>query len=288
MINMDFPIELAEKIVEMLHKVTKDNVNFMGENGKILASIQKHRIGTIHEGAKKIMLGEIDELAITVEDANKLNGVMPGYNGVVFFQNIRLGCIGLSGDPEKMRPLQQLAAIIVKEEYEKFMSNQNRKRVIEKVVGKIEQMSVSIKEITVGSIESFDHTKTMEVMSNNAEKYLENINMVLESVKNTAHQTKLLGFNAAIEAARAGDVGRGFTVVSKEISKLSTNSTESLKDINKILTEVRSSITQIAQGIRNSRKIVQEQSIALQNISESSMEIQTEAENLTQIEQNKY
>lgn len=66
------PIELAEKIVDMLHNVTHDNVNFIGENGKIIASIQTNRIGSIHEGGKRIMAGEIDELAITSEAAAEL------------------------------------------------------------------------------------------------------------------------------------------------------------------------------------------------------------------------
>lgn len=282
--DMDFPIELAEKIVGMLYKVTKDNVNYMGKHGKIIASIQKHRIGTIHEGAQKIMSGEIDELAISVGEASKLNGVMPGYNGVVLFQNARLGCIGLSGDPEKMRPLQQLAAIIVKEEYGKFIFNQNRKKVVEKVASEIEEMSAGIQEITAGSMESLNHIKMIEEMANSSEKYLENINTVLSTVKNIADQTKLLGFNAAIESARAGEVGRGFAVVSKEISKLSESSTQSLRDINQILNEVRNSITQIAQGVRSSSQIIQEQSAALQNISASVIEIQIEAEKLTTIE----
>ena len=94
--NQKFPIQLAKKVVEMLHEVTGDNVNFMGENGEILAAIQKGRIGTIHDGAKRIMAGEVKELAITVEDTKKFKGVLPGYNGVVVSNGVAIGCIGLS------------------------------------------------------------------------------------------------------------------------------------------------------------------------------------------------
>lgn len=281
---MTFPIELAEKVVNMLHSVTQNNVNFMDENGIIIAAIQKNRIGTIHEGAKRIMLGEIDELAITVEEADKLEGAMPGYNGVIYLNQQRIGCIGLSGDPVKMRPLQQLASIIVREEYEKYIGNRKRESMIEKVAGEIQEMSAAIEEITAGSAESLHHIKLIEDRANGAEKYLKNINMVLDTVKKIADKTKLLGLNAAIEAARAGTAGRGFTVVSKEIGQLSHDSMEALKNINQIMQEVSNSIINIAQGVRDSSGIIEQQSNAMESISTSVLEIQGETDKLIETE----
>ena len=278
--SQEFPIELANSIVESLHEVTRDNVNFMGQDGKIIAAIQKERIGSIHDGAKRIMSGEVDELAITIEDAKKLSGAMPGYNGAVFFEGKRIGCIGLSGDPEMMKPLQQLGAIIAKSEYEKFLLNQEREKVISKVAEGIEDMSAAIEEITAGSIESFNYTRAVEDVANNAEGDLGNIDRVLITVKNIADQTKLLGLNASIEAARAGEAGRGFSVVAQEMGKLSAGSTDALKDINGILDSVRQSIEQIAAGIRNTSTIAEEQSGALQDISNTVQGIQAETERL--------
>ncbi len=278
--SQEFPIELADSIVKSLHEVTGDNVNFMGQDGRIIASIQKERIGSIHDGAKRIMSGVVDELAITIEDAKQLSGAMPGYNGAVFFEGKRIGCIGLSGDPQMMKPLQQLGAIIVKSEYEKFLLNQEREKVITKVAEGIEDMSAAIEEITAGSIESFNYTRAVEDVANNAEGDLGNIDKVLVTVKNIADQTKLLGLNASIEAARAGEAGRGFSVVAQEMGKLSAGSTDALKDINGILDSIRQSIEQIAAGIRNTSTIAEEQSRALQDISNTVQGIQTETERL--------
>lgn len=278
--DAEFPVELAEKIVEMLHKVTRGNVNFMDQEGIIIATMQHERLKTVHEGARKIMSGEIDELAISMDVAQKLSGVIPGYNGVVLYKGERLACIGLSGDPEMMRPLQQLAAIIVKEEYEKFLLANAKQHILERVAGEIKEMSTAIDQITAGSIESFSHSKLIEEMANNAERYLNNVDKILRTVKTIGNQTRLLGLNAAIEAARAGDHGKGFAVVAGEMGKLSNTSIKSLIDINEILNEVQSSITHIADKIRNSTVIAREQSQALRHIRDGIVEIQIETEKL--------
>lgn len=207
-----FPVEIAENIVEMLHQVTGQNVNFMGEGGVIIATMQPERVGQVHEGARRIMSREIDELAISMEDAKKLQGTLPGYNGVVIYKGKRMGCIGLSGDPEKMRPLQQLATIIVREEFEKFQTTNRKREVLENVIGEIGEISSAIQEISAGSENVFQQSKEIEDMTNHAENSIESINKVITTVKQIADETTLLGFNAAIEAVHAGQFGKGYSL----------------------------------------------------------------------------
>lgn len=107
------PKDLADKTVQMLNNITGKNVNIMGEGGEIIATAQKERLGNIHEAARKIINGEISSASITVEEAEKLQGVLPGYNGPVIINGQIVGCIGLTGDPEVVKPLQQMAAKII-------------------------------------------------------------------------------------------------------------------------------------------------------------------------------
>lgn len=68
------------------------------------------------------------------------------------------------------------------------------------------------------------------------------INSVLSFIQEIANETKMLGLNAAIEAARAGDAGRGFGVVAEEIRKLSDQSKQTVVQIKKLLDQIDNSV----------------------------------------------
>ncbi|KEF37498.1 methyl-accepting chemotaxis protein [Schinkia azotoformans MEV2011] len=77
---------------------------------------------------------------------------------------------------------------------------------------------------------------------------------ILDSIKSIASQTRLIGLNAAIEAARIGDVGRGFGVVADEIRKLSGHSNDASIEIEKTLNDLKidlQSITDEVTSINN-------------------------------------
>ncbi|MEE9432055.1 MAG: methyl-accepting chemotaxis protein [Melioribacteraceae bacterium] len=95
--------------------------------------------------------------------------------------------------------------------------------------------------------------KVTELGKNN-----EQIGGIIGVINDIADQTNLLALNAAIEAARAGEHGRGFAVVADEVRKLSQRTTQATQEISSVIQNIQGDVNKVVQSINSGNKEVQE------------------------------
>ncbi|MZK49470.1 methyl-accepting chemotaxis protein [Clostridium beijerinckii] len=150
----------------------------------------------------------------------------------------------------------------------------------------LSQISIGINEVAkdVQELATMNEELLLETKETN-EKTKDTDNIVT-FIQGISSQTNLLGLNAAIEAARAGDAGRGFNVVAQEIRKLSNSSNESIKQIDSVIKHISTSINSINDGLIKSNDVSQSQSAALEEIAASIAELNSTAKKLGELAEN--
>lgn len=115
---------------------------------------------------------------------------------------------------------------------------------------------------------------------------IEQMNVIVQLVKDLAMKSINLGLNASIEAARSGEHGRGFAVVASEIQKMFQSNTESANSITKQLESIKQSINQVNASANQIAAFTQQFATSMHELSDPYKGVNNSADKLMQIRRN--
>ncbi len=143
----------------------------------------------------------------------------------------------------------------------------NVKEAISSLAEEVGQVAVSVNEVTEGVQMTSESNAMMHELMGSLLEETERMNKILGVINKLSNSTKILGLNASIEAGRAGAAGKGFSVVAREIERLSNNTTDSAKEIGNMIGGIEGKVNDIGEKSKETTDSFTQQAAALEEIS---------------------
>ena len=160
---------------------------------------------------------------------------------------------------------------------------ESMKQMASELLDSINILAATTQEISAQTQEIAATGRTLAQVASDSQVRVQETDQVLGLIRNVTSETNLLGLNAAIEAARVGEQGRGFGVVAGEIRKLATTSADSVKRIEAIITNIKTDGSTIYTQINGTQESIDQIATAVTQVAETIQQVSKMASQLDEI-----
>ncbi len=236
-IPLNQTLKVAEQVAagDLTHNLVSQRRDELGQLQRSMQSMTqglRELIGGISDGVTQIASAAEELSAVTEQTSAGVNNQKVETDQVATAMN-------------EMAATVQEVARNAEEASEAAVAADQQAREGDKVVGE------AIAQIERLATEVGHSTEAMGELKRESDK----IGSVLDVIKSVAQQTNLLALNAAIEAARAGEAGRGFAVVADEVRSLAQRTQKSTEEIEELIVGLQTGTQQVATIMDNSRSL---------------------------------
>lgn len=230
-------MELSENVNQLMSAVDDG----LSQTGTVLGRVADGDLTLRMEGNFKGSFGDLQ---------TNVNNMLDSLTSLV--TDISESGVTLSGSASELR---QTADVLSRQAEQNAASVEETSAALEELSASISQVNNNITDVSKNAQEASDTAvsseKVAQIASDSMDKIAngsKEITRVTEVINDISFQINLLALNAGVEAARAGDAGRGFSVVASEVRQLAQRASEAAKEISTVLTQ---SDTAVAEGVAN-------------------------------------